>query len=114
MIEEKTNFPVYENKTTEDIYFETKDVIMFLMDYESDYITDIEPCLMEDVVLLATLKQKSFEVDDLNFIEVSDLMEALISVVEVLKPRSEYRIQLVDKSITIARQIQEELRIRGL
>lgn len=114
MIEEKTNFPVYENKITEDIYFETKDVIMFLMDFESDYITDFEPCLMEDIALLATLKQKSFEVDDLNFIEVSDLMEALISVVEVLKPRSEYRVQLVDKSITIARQIQEELRIRGL
>lgn len=109
-----TNLPIYENRKRDDLFFEAKDVVSYLLDLDEVYETIPRVFCLQDLVLLSMLDSKSFELGDMILIEVVDLMEAITATVDVLKPRTEYRINLVEKSVRLSQQIQYELKKRGI
>lgn len=109
----RTDFFVYENKKAHDLFFEVDDVITYLLDLGVDYITTTRERSILDAVVFINIKSKSFNVSGLEFIKTRDLIEALKSSIESLKPRSKYRFELVEKSLAIAYQIKYELEERG-
>lgn len=109
-----TNLPIYENRKRDDLFFEAKDVVSYLLDLDEVYETIPKVFCLQDLVLLSMLDSKSFELGNMILIEVVDLMEAITATVDVLKPRTEYRINLVEKSVRLGQQIQYELKKRGI
>lgn len=109
----RTDFFVYENKKTHDLFFEVDDVITYLLDLGVNYITKTKGMSMQDIIVFLNISHKSLNIDGLEFIREKDLIEALKSSIESLKPRSQYRFELVEKSLAIAYQIKHELEKRG-
>ncbi len=110
---QRTDFFVYENKKLHYLFFEVDDVITYLLDLGVDYITNTRERSILDAVVFINIKSKSFNVNGLEFIRTRDLIEALKSSIESLKPRTQYRFELVEKSLAIAYQINYELEERG-
>lgn len=109
----RTDFFVYENKKAHELFFEAGDVIAYLLDSDINYITKTKGMSMQDIIVFLNISYKSLNIDGLEFIKEIDLIEALKSSIESLKPRSKYRFELVEKSLAIAYQIKYELEERG-